>query len=181
MQRTIGWTISSFCRSANILSTTLANAWKAATWGRQPQAHYSVQPNGTAAMRAANGTGSILNGTSGTASMPQLARSASSAVRRIRQSLRGAISPSFVQRPANSVRCVAVEPDGRGDVYCLTVQATGYFTLANGLVVSNCADEWRYACMSRPWTAPRDEAPKVQDRWSHLFDGDEAGGNWKVL
>jgi hypothetical protein len=43
------------------------------------------------------------------------------------------------------------------------------------------ADEWRYACMSRPWTAPKDEAPKMQDRWSHLFDGDEAGGNWKVL
>ena len=51
------------------------------------------------------------------------------------------------------LRVLAVESlSQREDVYCLTVPRAGCFLLANGAVVSNCGDELRYACMSRPWT-----------------------------
>jgi hypothetical protein len=55
--------------------------------------------------------------------------------------------------------CLSVEPIGREDVYCLTVPDTGNFMLANGVIVANCADESRYAAMSRPWTR-MPEVPK---------------------
>ena len=51
--------------------------------------------------------------------------------------------------------CLSLKDAGRADVYCLTVPATGSFLLANGSVVANCADSWRYACMSRPWLNSR--------------------------
>lgn len=68
--------------------------------------------------------------------------------------------PNVVGR--RSVRCTAVSPAGNGDVYCLTVPDVGAFLLANGAVVSNCADELRYMCMARPWTRvkpPKKEGP----------------------
>lgn len=50
------------------------------------------------------------------------------------------------------VRCVSVEKlNGKQAVYCLTVPETGHFTVNGGIVVANCADQVRYACMSRPW------------------------------
>lgn len=59
----------------------------------------------------------------------------------------------------SSLVCVEVSPAGKADVYCLTVPGPGSFLLANGATVSNCADETRYACMSRPWVR---EAPQVE-------------------
>lgn len=60
---------------------------------------------------------------------------------------------------AKPVRCVSVERLlDRRDVYCLTVPETGNFALENGVIVANCADETRYACLSRPWIAK--EKPK---------------------
>jgi hypothetical protein len=58
--------------------------------------------------------------------------------------------------------CLSVRDAGRSDVYCITVPDTGNFSLANGAIVSNCADDWRYACMSRPWirSLPKDHAEK---------------------
>lgn len=50
-----------------------------------------------------------------------------------------------------SVRCVSVELMPSAPVYCLTVPTIAEFLLSNGLAVSNCADELRYACMARPW------------------------------
>lgn len=49
------------------------------------------------------------------------------------------------------VVCLRIRDAGYSDVYCLTVPDTGGFLLANGIAVSNCADEIRYACMSRPF------------------------------
>jgi Phage terminase large subunit len=68
--------------------------------------------------------------------------------------------------PANAdgrlARCVAVNEAGSADVYCLTVPTTGCFAIEGGILVSNCADDWRYACMSRPWmrTPLAPEVPK---------------------
>jgi hypothetical protein len=56
-----------------------------------------------------------------------------------------------VVESARLVRCVSVVEAGRVDVYCLTVPSYECFVIEGGLVVSNCADEWRYACMSRPF------------------------------
>lgn len=41
------------------------------------------------------------------------------------------------------------------------------------------ADDWRYACMSRPWTPPA-KAPKApaRDRWDSDTEGE--GGDWKT-
>lgn len=52
---------------------------------------------------------------------------------------------------AKGLKCIQVEPAGVADVYCLTVPETGNFALENGVLVSNCVDEVRYAVMSRPW------------------------------
>lgn len=46
----------------------------------------------------------------------------------------------------------------------------------------HAADEWRYACMSRPWTRPVEPENKPVDRWARLFDGgDGQERNWKVI
>jgi len=58
-----------------------------------------------------------------------------------------------------TVTCVSVTPAGRSDVMCLTAPEWGLFS-TGGVIVSNCADEWRYACMSRPWTRELPSAPK---------------------
>jgi hypothetical protein len=51
------------------------------------------------------------------------------------------------------VRCVRVEElRERQDVYCLTVPRNSTFSIEGGLLVHNCLDEIRYACMSRPYS-----------------------------
>lgn len=66
----------------------------------------------------------------------------------LRRSNRG----SFAATPARLVRCASVERlTERQDVYCLTVPDTESFAIEGGLIVHNCADDWRYACMSRPY------------------------------
>lgn len=54
-------------------------------------------------------------------------------------------------RQIGGVECISVEDAGSSDVYCITVPDGGCFALGNGLIVSNCADEFRYAMMSRPY------------------------------
>jgi hypothetical protein len=46
--------------------------------------------------------------------------------------------------------------------------------------VHNCVDEIRYACMSRPWVAPKSAADKKarSDYAAHDEDDDEDG--WKT-
>lgn len=49
------------------------------------------------------------------------------------------------------VRCVSVEPlKARRDVYCLVADVSHAFSVNGGIVVSNCYDEFRYACMFKP-------------------------------
>lgn len=77
----------------------------------------------------------------------------------------------------HGLECLKVSEAGTSDVYCLTVPTTGNFTLANGLIVSNCADESRYAFMSRPWTATKApetnkqvelKKPTINDLWNAI-------------
>lgn len=46
----------------------------------------------------------------------------------------------------------------------------------------HAADEWRYACMSRPWAAANaGKGGKEPDRWERVFgDDDEEDGNWRI-
>ncbi|WP_025899058.1 terminase family protein [Sneathiella glossodoripedis] len=43
----------------------------------------------------------------------------------------------------------------------------------------HAADEWRYACMSRPWVRTI-EKPKVKDAWADVFE-DEVEESWKTV
>lgn len=47
----------------------------------------------------------------------------------------------------------------------------------------HAADEWRYACMSRPWTAPTPVAQKPVDRWARTFGtfDDDNTDDWRVV
>jgi hypothetical protein len=73
--------------------------------------------------------------------------------------------------------CLAVDDAGRADVWCLTVPSTGCFLLANGIAVSNCADEVRYGLNSRPYVAPLPpEAREVeQDRYKRMHRSRRSG------
>ena len=39
---------------------------------------------------------------------------------------------------------------GKADVFNMEVETTHDFVTKGGIVAHNCADEWRYACMTRP-------------------------------
>lgn len=55
--------------------------------------------------------------------------------------------------------CLRIDAAPRQNAYCLTVPETGNFALANGMVVHNCGDELRYACMSRPLVVEQKKVP----------------------
>ena len=44
----------------------------------------------------------------------------------------------------------------------------------------HAADEWRYACMSRPWIRAVGDSGKPRDRWDKAFDDDTESDNWKL-
>ena len=44
----------------------------------------------------------------------------------------------------------SVKRAGRADVYNMEVEETHDFVIQGGVISHNCADEWRYFCMSRP-------------------------------
>lgn len=48
------------------------------------------------------------------------------------------------------MRVRTVKPAGKQDVYNMEVNEVHDFVIQGGVVVHNCADEWRYFCMSRP-------------------------------
>lgn len=48
------------------------------------------------------------------------------------------------------MRIKAVRRAGRADVYNMEVEETHDFVIQGGVISHNCADEWRYFCMSRP-------------------------------
>lgn len=80
--------------------------------------------------------------------------------------------------PNPDVMCLKVQENNVANVYCLTVPETGSFTICSGLVVSNCYDDVRYACMSRPWMRHVEkDKPKV-DRWMRFEEKDES--TWRT-
>ena len=46
------------------------------------------------------------------------------------------------------VKCI--KPAGYADVYNMEVEDTHDFIIQGGVIAHNCADDWRYMCMSRP-------------------------------
>lgn len=44
----------------------------------------------------------------------------------------------------------------------------------------HAADEWRYACMSRPWVKPKPKVKPPRDSWASDWDKPDGGGDWKV-
>jgi hypothetical protein len=120
--------------------------------GNQSQKQISPPPLGMRRRQDANGIQSISNSTSSRPWIGAFLRSAKNAARNIWLALRGSPKESSAGQIAGRVRCVSVEEAGRADVYCLTVPETGCFAIEGGILVSNCADDWRYACSSRPWT-----------------------------
>lgn len=45
----------------------------------------------------------------------------------------------------------------------------------------HAADEWRYACMSRPWIGKKSDKKKEPDRWDRAFANDSGGDSWKSV
>lgn len=126
--------------------------------------------NGMVAMQGVSGTAGITSATSGPSWSSAWRQHAMSAVANILSRSRASSRASSVAVPVRPVRCVSVESAGRADVYCIDEPETRAFTISGGLIVHNCADEWRYACMSRPWTreAP---PPPVADRSEEPLGG----------
>jgi hypothetical protein len=157
-------------------ASELANTFQ---WPEQPQ------QRGMALMRAGNGIRSISKSTLDLGWAGESRRSVNNAARNIRSLPLGSLKASSADLIVGRVRCVGVESSGRADVYCLTVPETGCFAIEGGLLVSNCADEWRYACMSRPWIAqkPGKELDRVKkkDYFGRYEDSDDDNSSsWKV-
>ena len=57
----------------------------------------------------------------------------------------------------------SVRRAGRADVYNMEVEETHDIVIQGGVISHNCADEWRYFCMSRP-IKPRKAA--AQDEYA---------------
>ena len=66
--------------------------------------------------------------------------------------------------------CYSVKAAGVSDVYCFTVPDTGTFELANGMVAFQCADDWRYAVLSRPWLKDKPALAPPKDAYRTAFD-----------
>lgn len=118
----------------------------------------------------------------GPTTKPGFARYAGRNTRSIVTRGRSTVRGLAVASPAaeNGLVCREVSLAGRADVYCITVPSTGNFALANGAIVSNCADSVRYGIMSRPWTPP-DPAKRAgkTDKWDAAFNARPAE-NWKT-
>jgi terminase large subunit-like protein len=116
-------------------------------------------------LRSANvGTQSTSTLTLGQSWSGGFQHSAKSAARRTWSARPRSSKASIATLIAKPARCVGVEDWGRHNVYCLNVPGSHLFTIEGGLVVHNCADEWRYACMSRPWVRKaKPEAEKALD------------------
>lgn len=60
------------------------------------------------------------------------------------------------------MRVKAIRPAGAADVYNLEVEETHDFAVESGIIVHNCYDELRYACMKNPISPPAAAEPKVR-------------------
>ncbi len=178
-----GYIITALCRSASmsIMPTMtgpttiqeISNASRSwSTWAagmERKAAHGGAKAlsapvlllqSGTELRRADNGTRNISKSTSGQRWRDAFRQFATNAAVNTWLALPRSCKVNSADRIAERVRCVGVEEAGRADVYCITVPKTGCFAIEGGLIVSNCADEWRYACMSRPWVRKQTEVKK---------------------
>lgn len=106
---------------------------------------------GTGVQKVKNGIRIILKKISGRSWMLGLMLFVKNAEKSTRSALQKLSKVNFVGQTVERVRCVSVEKlKEKRDVYCITVPSTGVFAIQSGILVSNCADDWRYACMSRP-------------------------------
>lgn len=70
------------------------------------------------------------------------------------------------------MRIKSITYSGKADVYNMEVEDTHDFVIQGGIISHNCADEWRYFCMSRP-IKPRANVPKdgySESPLSYIFD-----------
>jgi hypothetical protein len=143
-------TISNVLLSWSTLAAGMAS--RAESAGSQPSNLRKLPLlRGTVQQRVVSGIPSTSSGIFSQSWISAFLRFVRSAGKIIKSVQRRLSKGSFVGARAKRVRCVVVEDAGRADVYCLTVPATGCFAIEGGLIVSNCGDDWRYACMSRPW------------------------------
>jgi hypothetical protein len=129
----------------------------------------------------------VENGTQNTG-MSQLAQAWSrtsqkfvrSAEKIISQLKRSLSNLSIATRTAKPVHCVRVEKQHYlTDVYCITVPKTEAFCIESGIVVHNCADSARYACMSRPWREKPQTAEVIPiDAWGRRK---HVNKSWKTM
>lgn len=135
--------------------------------------------NGMAPKTAGYGIASISRGTSVLSWIAAFRLFVSNAVKAIWSAPPKQSRDGFAEGRAEHVRCVGVEllKDQR-PVYCLTVPSTGCFAIEGGIIVSNCADEWRYACMSRPWV--RQIAKPEAKRPSDYRRAGSSEKSWRV-
>lgn len=156
--RTIRRTISNAFQNMSIWAENMA--WKVANGDarRYPSPKLPL-PYGINQMQGFNGTENLDFRAQGINTQPLTNLVNNAGLNTQQQS----ISPtyqSFAATTAKLALCVAVERLlDKHHVYCITVPETGCFALAGGMLVSNCADDWRYACMSRPWVRPKVEPP----------------------
>lgn len=120
--------------------------------------------HGMGAQKGRNGIRSILKKISGQLWMQRLVPFAKNAESHIKSVLQKLSKVNFAAQTVERVRCVSVERlKEKRDVYCLTVPSTGVFAIQGGILVSNCADDWRYACMSRPFSRPIKQRKKTAE------------------
>jgi hypothetical protein len=90
---------------------------------------------------------------------------------------------SFVPTSARGFqvrRCVSLESVGKSDVYCITVPKAGCFAIEGGIIVKNCADDARYACLSRPWLKIKLAPEPMRDAY-RLPSEEIPSSNFKVM
>lgn len=138
-------------------------------------------PDGTAAMMVEGGIASTSTSTFGPSWMRACLQFARNAAANIWSPQPRSSRENTVAVPVRPVRCVSVENAGTADVYCIDEPETRAFTIEGGLIVHNCADEWRYAAMARPYTRPRPAAASgPRDRWNKAF-GEGRKASWKTV
>lgn len=70
------------------------------------------------------------------------------------------------------MKVTRIEASGTADVYNMEVEETHDFAVANGVIVHNCYDAWRYACQRYAITSPLEpeKKPKPYDPLDPLDD-----------
>lgn len=117
--------------------------------------------NGTEAQMVRNGIPSITMKSLGKVTQKRFPQYASIAAKNILCVLSRLSKVNIAVTTAKPVYCVSVELlKEKEDVYCITVPNTGLFVIEGGFIVANCADEIRYACMSRPYLREKTKVKK---------------------